>query len=96
MDYKLILTTFGLVFLAELGDKTQLAAFCLSANCDSKLSVFLGSASALVVTSLLAVVFGGVIARFIPPQYIKIGAGVFFIIVGLWTVFAPAGKACSL
>ena len=96
MDYKLILTTFGLVFLAELGDKTQLAAFCLSANCDSKLSVFLGSASALVVTSLLAVVFGGVIARHIPPQYIKIGAGVFFIIVGLWTVFAPASRACSL
>ena len=42
MDIKLMLTTFGLVFLAELGDKTQLAAFCLSANCDSKVSVFLG------------------------------------------------------
>ena len=96
MDYKLILTTFCLVFLAELGDKTQLAAFCLSADCDSKLSVFIGSASALVVSSLLAVLCGGLVARFVSPQYIKIGAGVFFIIVGLWTLFAPASSACSL
>lgn len=96
MDYKLILTTFGLVFLAELGDKTQLAAFCLSADCDSKLSVFIGSASALVVSSLLAVLCGGFVARFVPPQYIKIGAGVFFIIVGLWTLFTPTSSACSL
>lgn len=96
MDIKLMLTTFGLVFLAELGDKTQLAAFCLSANCDSKLSVFLGSASALVVSSLLAVLLGGIIGRFVSPQYIKIGAGLFFILVGLWTVFTPASQACSL
>ncbi len=96
MDYKILLTTFGMVFLAELGDKTQLAAFCLSAQCDSKLSVFLGSASALVLTSLLAVVLGGYIAKFISPQYVKIGAGVFFIIAGLWMVFAPTSQACSL
>lgn len=96
MDIKLMLTTFGLVFLAELGDKTQLAAFCLSANCDSKLSVFIGSASALVMTSLLAVLLGGMIGRFVSPQHIKIGAGLFFILVGLWTIFAPASQACSL
>ena len=96
MDYKIFFTTFGMVFLAELGDKTQLAAFCLSADCDSKLSVFLGSASALVVTSALAVLCGGFIGRYVPPQYIKIGAGVFFILVGLWTLFTPASSACSL
>jgi Ca2+/H+ antiporter, TMEM165/GDT1 family len=96
VDFKLLLTTFGMVFLAELGDKTQLASFCLAANCNSKLSVFLGSAGALVLSSLLAVLLGGVVAKYIPPNYIKIGAGVFFILVGLWTVFAPSGSACSL
>lgn len=93
MDFKLMLTTFGLVFLAELGDKTQLAALCLSAQCESKLSVFLGSASALVIASLLAVACGSFIGRFVSPQYIKIGAGVFFILAGLWIFFAPSGSA---
>ncbi len=96
MDYKLILTTFGLVFLAELGDKTQLAAFCLSADSDSKLSVFLGSSLALVLSSLLAVLCGSFIGRLVSPQHIKIGAGAFFIIMGLWILFAPSSPACSL
>ena len=60
MDFKMLLTTFGLIFLAELGDKTQLATFCFSADCNSRLSVFLGSAGALVLSSLIAVVFGAV------------------------------------
>ena len=90
MDIKLLLTTFGLVFLAELGDKTQLATFCFSADCDSKISVFLGSAGALVLSSLIAVVFGAAVSRVVPPNYIKIGAGVFFVIVGVWTLYAVA------
>lgn len=88
MDLKLLLTTFGLVFLAELGDKTQLATFCFSADCDSRFSVFLGSAGALVLSSLIAVVFGAAVSRFIPPNYIKIGAGAFFVIVGIWTLYS--------
>ncbi len=96
MDFKLMLTTFGLVFLAELGDKTQLAAFCLSAKCDSKAAIFLGSAGALVLTSLLAVLCGSFIGKLVSPQAIKYGAGAFFILVGLWTLFAPTSQACSL
>jgi putative Ca2+/H+ antiporter (TMEM165/GDT1 family) len=88
MDIKLLLTTFGLVFLAELGDKTQLATFCFSADCDNRLSVFLGSAGALVLSSLIAVLLGAGISRFISPAAIKIGAGVFFVIVGVWTLYA--------
>jgi putative Ca2+/H+ antiporter (TMEM165/GDT1 family) len=62
MDLKLLLTTFGLVFLAELGDKTQLATFCFSADCeDYRLSVFLGSAGALVLSSLIAVFLGAAV-----------------------------------
>lgn len=86
MDYKIMLTTFVMVFLAELGDKTQLATFCMSADCDSTLSVFLGSAGALVLSSLLAVLLGAALSKAIPPLYIKFGAGVFFIVVGIWTL----------
>ena len=87
MDLQLLLTTFGLVFLAELGDKTQLATFCFSADCDSRISVFLGSAGALVLSSSLAVLFGAAVSRFVPPSYIKIGAGLFFVLVGVWTLY---------
>lgn len=84
MDLKILLTTFAAVFLAELGDKTQLATFAFSADSKSRLSVFLGSASALVLTSLLAVVFGALIGRLVPPHYLRIGAGVLFIVLGAW------------
>jgi len=97
MDLKMMLTTFGLVFLAELGDKTQLATFCLSADCGSaKLWVFLGSAGALVLSSLLAVVFGDGIGRLLPPHYIKIAAGVFFVVAGIWMLFTAIKTVCSL
>jgi putative Ca2+/H+ antiporter (TMEM165/GDT1 family) len=88
MDLKLLLTTFGLVFLAELGDKTQLATFCFSADCDSRTSVFLGSAGALVLSSFLAVLFGAAVSRFLPASYVKIGAGLFFVLVGLWMLYS--------
>jgi len=87
MDLKILLTTFGMVFLAELGDKTQVATFCLSADCDSaRLSVFLGSAAALVLSSLLAVLLGDAVGRFIPPMAIKFAAGTFFLGAGVWTL----------
>lgn len=79
-----MLTTFGMVFLAELGDKTQLATFAFSADSKSRLSVFLGSASALVLTSLLAVIFGALIGKIIPPAYLRMGAGVLFLVLGVW------------
>jgi Ca2+/H+ antiporter, TMEM165/GDT1 family len=88
MDLKLLLTTFGLVFLAELGDKTQLATFCFSADCDSRLSVFLGSAGALVLSSLIAVMLGAGVSRLISPSTIKLGAGIFFLVVGAWTTYS--------
>ena len=54
MDFKVLLTTFGMIFLAELGDKTQLATLPFAAESKSKLAVFLGAAGALLLTSLLA------------------------------------------
>ena len=92
MDLKVMLTTFGMIFLAELGDKTQLATFAFAAESKTKLAVFLGSASALVLTSLLAVVFGSSLSRLIPTHYIKVGAGALFILLGLWMLLSPGGK----
>ena len=89
MDWKLMLSTFGLVFLAELGDKTQLATMSLSAGAPSRLAVFLGSAGALVLTSALAVLLGGAIARVVPEIWIHRVAGVGFIVMG---VLFLAGK----
>jgi Ca2+/H+ antiporter, TMEM165/GDT1 family len=86
LDFKIMLMTFGMVFLAELGDKTQLATFCLSANCDPKFSVFIGSAVALVLSASIAVFLGGTISRLVPAHYIKIGAGVFFLVAGVLTL----------
>jgi len=78
-------TTFLTVFLAELGDKTQLATLGLSAEAKSKLAVFLGSAAALVATSLIAVLAGSVIAKTIPPVWLQRGAAVLFVVLGVWT-----------
>ncbi len=92
MDLKVMLTTFGMIFLAELGDKTQLATFAFAAESKSRLSVFLGSAGALVLTSLLAVVFGSAVGRLVPANYIKVGAGALFVLLGLWMMLSPGGR----
>lgn len=92
VDLKVLLSTFGMIFLAELGDKTQLATFCFAAEKASRLAVFLGAAGALIVTSLLAVVLGGAASRFIPTNYIKLGAGILFVVLGLWMIFLPGAK----
>ena len=83
MEWKTIVTTFGLVFLAELGDKTQLATLSFAAGGKSPLSVFLGASLALVLTSLLAVLLGGVLGAWVPRNWVRLGAGAFFIGAGV-------------
>lgn len=90
MDWKLLGSSFTLVFLAELGDKTQLATLTLAASGQSKLAVFLGAAAALVATSALAVLAGEGVARVVPEVWIKRAAGAGFLILG--TLFL-LGKA---
>ncbi len=87
MDIKVLLTTFGMIFLAELGDKTQLATLSFAAESKARLSVFIGAAGALALTSLLAVLLGSFVARWIPENYVRVGAGVLFIVLGAWMVF---------
>ncbi len=83
MDWKTLWATFGLVFLAELGDKTQLATLSVSAESRSPLSVFLGSSLALVCASLLAVLLGSAAGTWFPREWVRVAAGVFFIGAGV-------------
>ena len=92
MDFKVLFTTFATIFLAELGDKTQLATLAFSAESKSRVSVFIGSAGALVLTSLLGVLLGAAISRLIPPNFLKMGAGVLFVILGIWMILFPGSK----
>ncbi len=83
----IFITTFTTIFLAELGDKTQLATVAISGTSNRPGAVFLGSASALVVASLLGVIAGGSIAAMIPSNVLKILAALGFLIIGtrlLW------------
>ena len=92
MDFKIVFTTFWMIFLAELGDKTQLATFAFAAETKSRFAVFLGSAGALILTSLLAVMFGSIISRLVPAYYVKIGAGGLFVLLGLWMLLFTGGR----
>ncbi len=83
MDWKLLVTTFATVFLAELGDKTQLATVGFAASGKSPWIVFLGAAFALVVTSLLAVIVGTGLQKVLPVRIIHIFSGVIFVGIGL-------------
>ena len=82
MDLPLLLSTFLTVFLAELGDKTQLATVALSGTSNRPLAVFLGSSSALVLASLLGALAGGSVASIVPTEVLQLLAAVGFLIIG--------------
>lgn len=84
---KSIFSTFILVFLAELGDKTQLSTMLLASKSKSIWFVFIGSACALVLSSLIGVLAGSVINKYIPASYIQFCSGVAFIIIGSLLIF---------
>ena len=81
--WKSIVSAFVLVFVAELGDKTQLSTMLLASKSKSIWYTFIGSASALVLSSLLGVLAGSVINKYIPVFYIQFFSGIAFIIIGL-------------
>jgi len=82
---------FVSVFLAELGDKTQLATLTFAATPGvGRLGVFLAAAGALVTSSLLAVLVGERLGAWLPPHYLTRAAGVLFVAIGGWLLFARA------
>jgi Ca2+/H+ antiporter, TMEM165/GDT1 family len=82
MNWSLFVTTFAAIFLAELGDKTQLATFALAGNASSRWVVFAAASLALVASSAVAVLAGAAIGRHVPAVWIKRAAGVLFIVLG--------------
>jgi putative Ca2+/H+ antiporter (TMEM165/GDT1 family) len=87
MDPKLFATVFSTIFLAELGDKTQLATVLYAADASHpKLTVFAASAAALVLTSALGVAAGSVLAEWVSPRVVRFVAGLGFIAVGFWVL----------
>ena len=87
MDFKMLATVFMSVFVAELGDKTQLATMLFAADKDaSKLTVFVGAALALVMTSAIGVLAGSAIFQYVSPKALQYLAGIGFIAIGLWTL----------
>ena len=83
MILSLLLSTFITVFIAELGDKTQLATLTLGGTSNKPLAVFLGSASALVLARLLGALTGGSISTFLPEFVLKSLASITFLIIGI-------------
>ena len=87
MDWKVLLTVFTAVFIAELGDKTQLATLLFAADREvSKWTVFIGASLALVVASGIGVLAGSMLSSTVSEKHLNYIAGVGFIAIGVWTL----------
>ena len=85
--WRIFFTTFGMVFLAELGDKTQLATMLMATQNESIWPVFFGSAAALVLSAFIGVLAGSFLVRYIPAHYLQTAAGVAFLLIGALLLF---------
>ena len=87
MDLGVLATVFTSVFIAELGDKTQLATMLFAADKEaSKLTVFIGASLALVLTSAIGVLAGSIISQYVSEKTLSYLAGAGFIVIGIWTL----------
>lgn len=83
MDLRVFLTTLGIIFLAEMGDKTQLAAMMMAAQTKKPWSVFFGASLALAAVSALGVIVGATLGNYLPLEWVKRIAAVAFIVIGV-------------
>ncbi|HEY7547770.1 MAG TPA: TMEM165/GDT1 family protein [Blastocatellia bacterium] len=83
MNWRVMLTTFGVIFLAEMGDKTQLAAMTMASQTGKPWSVLIGAILALAAVSVIGVAVGALLGHYLPMQWIKRAAGAAFIIIGV-------------
>ncbi len=90
-----LLTTFATVFLAELGDKTQIATLLLSAQCGNPTIVFIGAALALICSSLVGVFVGRLLASNLSTEKIEYMAGIFMVGLGIWIAIQASQSLLS-
>tara|TARA_Y100001968_G_scaffold329643_1_gene379446 strand:+ start:87 stop:383 length:297 start_codon:yes stop_codon:yes gene_type:complete len=83
MILTLVFTTFVTVFLAEMGDKTQLTTITLSSTTNKPLAVFFGSSLALILATIIGALAGDSIANLIPAFLLKLLSGIVFLIIGI-------------
>jgi putative Ca2+/H+ antiporter (TMEM165/GDT1 family) len=95
VDLKTFDVVFGTVFLAELGDKTQLATLLFASKGAAGLwTIFIAASAALVLASAIGVAAGALVAQYVNPRHLSYSAGIGFIAVGVWTL-VQAGNAAS-
>ena len=91
LNWQVFLLAFTTLFIAEMGDKTQLAVFSLVADSKAPVAVFLGASVALTAVTLIGVLFGGLVTKIIPVHFLKVGSGLLFMGIGiyiLWETFS--------
>lgn len=87
MDLRVMIPVFASVFIAELGDKTQLATLLFAADgAVDKVTVFIAASAALVVATGIGVLAGGFVSQHVSPAVLKYVAGAGFIAIGIWTL----------
>lgn len=92
----LFLSGFGLVFIAELGDKSQFAVLALAAASGEPVAVALGAWGALLVGAVLALGVGSLLAGVVPARYLRIASGIVFLVVGILLVFDGLRSALTV
>ena len=94
MDPKLLLTVFLTVFLAEIGDKTQLATLLFAAREPGAwLGIFLAATLALTCATAIGVAAGAALARVLDPRLLGVAAGVGFVLIGCWTIWSALARS---
>ena len=89
MDLRVFLTVFATVFIAELGDKTQIATMLFATDKEAgKLTIFLAASSALILASALGVIAGSVFSGFINEKALQYVAGAGFMLIGAYTIYS--------
>ena len=88
MNLKSTIVVFGTIFLAELGDKSQLATLLFATkNAIGPATVFVAASLAVIATTGLAVMVGASLSRYLPATYLQYGAGIGFVLVGFWSIW---------